>query len=1181
MSKLMRHVALCFIFCTAALFAQSERGTITGTVRDASGAVVPTAKVVLTNTQTGVSSTAPTSANGEYTIPQLQVGIYTVRVEKTGFRPASIIGLEVNASATVRADVSLEVGTSVTAIEVSASALSLSTENSKSSVTINNKLVDELPLVVGGTMRSPFNLAVLTPEAKNVGGDNGFILGGGQAAGYGTNLDGISANTTRALTQSWVAVNAPSIEAITEFTVDTNGFKAEFGQATGGIMSFASKSGTNSLHGTAYEFLRNNALDANNFFNNARSIARPIYKQHDFGFSVGGPVLIPKIYNGRNKTFFFASYEAFRNREGATGAQRTVPTPEMYTGDFRNWVNAEKVPIPIYNPTSQTTDAAGTVTRSVFPNNQIPASLFDPEIVKALGVFRSGTTPAPNNGAAPGTVGFVQNNYLVTGGSVVRPNTKFSVKGDHVFNDKHRISGYWGYNRSFEKPGANGPADLPGLFVNYNDTRRPSDVFRGSWDWNISPTIFNHFYGGGNNWKENHDPPQATVLSGIDWKTKFCAINVADCSQNLVNMNFSNGYSQWGGRANNGSENFIKQFANDVTIIKGKHTIKIGVQAMYQFYNGFGRQCVSGCMTFDFKNTGRPGDTNFTTAGGSPIASMLLGYAADGVAETVRYIGQQWPSYAGFVQTDWRVRSNLMLNLGLRWETMLPPTGENDSWSDFNPTLANPLAGGIKGALIYAGTGEGRQGTRSLADSYFKAFGPRFGMAYTLKEKTVIRASAGLSYGNITTVTGSTHQRGFTLGLNFPDNSNGILPSYLVKNGLPAWSAPPFINPSFANRDAMPWWQGSEATTPPAFVTWNLSIQRQLSPTMVMETSYNASLGSGLQAGLLNYNQLDPKLLTQYGATLLNSRFDSPAAIAAGIRAPYPSFGEAPGLRGTGGWGTQATVRQALRPYPQYSSIDTASGGGDHSGHSTYHAAMIRFEKRYSGGLQFQTSYVFSKLLTDADSYWVGGAAMDHFNRGLEKSIGQFDVPHNFKIGTVYDLPFGKGKRFLANNTAANWVLGGWRVSGTAFYSSGVPLGLSTSNVMPLFSGGLRPIISTYEGWRPQTKGSSFDPFVDRFVQPASFFPAQPGNTFGNQTRYNPKFRQFGNYNENISIAKSFPIKEQIRLDFRAEAFNAFNRVRFGTGSLQLQSNQLGQLTGSGDLLNSPRSMQVALKLYF
>jgi hypothetical protein len=1182
MSRKLRQVALCLALCAASLLAQSERGTITGTVRDASGAVVPDAKVLLTNSQTGVNFTAPSNANGEYTVPQLQVGTYTVRVEKQGFRPASITGLVLNASATVRADATLEVGTSVQAIEISASALALSTENAKSSVTIDNKLVDELPLVVGGTMRSPFNLATMTPEAKNVGGDNGFILGGGQAAGYGTNLDGVSANTTRALTQSWVAVNAPSIEAITEFTVDTNGFKAEFGQATGGIMSFASKSGTNNIHGTVYEFLRNNAIDANNFFNNARNIARPIYKQHDYGFSVGGPVVIPKLYNGKNKSFFFVSYEAFRNREGATGVQRTVPSPEMYNGDFRNWVNAAGVQIPIYNPLTQTTNAAGLVTRQPFPNNQIPASNFDPEIVKALGVFRSGPVPVPNNGAAPGTVGYVQNNFLVTSGTVVRPNTKFSIKGDHVISDKHRVSGYWGYNRAFETPGANGPADLPGLFVNYNDTRRPSDVFRGSWDWNITPTIFNHFYGGGNNFKDNHDPPQATVLSGIRWKDRFCAINVADCDQNLVNMNFSNGYSQWGGRANNGSENFIKQFANDVTIIKGKHTIKFGGQAMYQYYNGFGRQCVSGCMTFDFKHTGRgQGDTNFTTAGGSPIASMLLGYASDGVAETVRYIGQQWPSYAGFVQTDWRVKPNLMINLGLRWETMLPPTGENDHWSDFAPDRPNPLAGNIKGALIYAGTGEGREGTRTLADSNFYNFGPRFGMAYTYKEKTVIRTSAGLSYGNITTVTGSTHQRGFTLGLNFPDQSNGNTPSYLVRNGLPAWSPPPFINPSFANRDSMPWWQGKEATRPPAFVTWNLSIQRQLSPTMVMETSYNASLGSSLQAGLLNYNQLNPQFLTQYGATLLNSRFDSPAAIAAGIRAPYPSFGEPSGLRGTGGWGNQATVGRALRPYPQYNAIDTGGGGGDHSGHSTYHAAMIRFEKRYSSGLQFQTSYVFSKILTDADSYWIGGAAMDHFNRGLEKSIGQFDVPHNFKIGTVYELPFGKGQRFLTGGGPAGWILGGWRVSGNAYYSSGLPLGLSTSNSMPLFSGGLRPIISSYDGWRPAPKNGDFDPFVDRSVQPASFFPAQPPNTFGNQTRYNPKFRQFGNYNENISVSKTFQIKEQIRIDLRGEAFNAFNRVRFGTGSLQLQSNQFGQLTGSGDLLNSPRSMQVALKLYF
>jgi hypothetical protein len=1176
MSKFPRQVALCLALCAVSALAQSERGTITGTVRDASGAVVPGAKVLLTNTQTGVSFNAPSNADGDYTVPQLQVGTYTVRVEKEGFRPASVTGLVLNASATVRADATLEVGTSVQAVEVSASALALSTENAKTSVTMNNKLVDELPLVVGGSMRSPFNLAALTPEAKALGGDNGFVLGGGQAAGYGTTLDGVSANTSRALSQTWVAVNAPSIEAVTEFTVDTNGFKAEFGQSSGGVMSFASKSGTNEIHGTAYEFLRNEKLDANNFFNNGRGIRRPIYKQSDYGASLGGPVWIPKIYNGKNKTFFFASYEAFRNREGAGGSVATVPTTEMYDGDFRNWVDGNNRQIPIYNPIAQTTAADGTVTRPPFPNNVIPRTLFDPVVQQAITAFRSGPTPLPNNGAAPGTLDYVTNNFLITQGSQVSPNTKFSIKGDHSFSEKSRISGYWGYNRTSVVPGANGPNGLPGFFVNYNDTVRNSDVFRGSWDYAFSPTVFNHFYGGGNNWKENHDPPQATVRSGISWKDKVCLGNVPDCDQNLVNFTYSNGYNQWGGAANNGSENFIKMFANDLTIVRGKHTYKIGGQSQFQYYNGFGRQCVSGCVGFDFKHTGVPGQTNFTLAGGSPVASMLLGYANNGSIDTIRYIGQQWPSFAGFFQDDWRVRPNLMINFGLRWETTLPPTGEKDNWSDFAPDRPNPGAGNIPGALIYAGTCDGCEGTRRLAGSYYKAFGPRFGLAYTYKEKNVVRLSYGLSYGNITTVTGSTHTLGFTLTDNQVDSTQGILPRFRVRDGQPLRQYPPFVSPSFGNGREMAWWQGSEATRPPAYQSMNLSLQRQLSSTSVAEVAYNGSLGSRLQAGLLTYNSLNPSVLTTYGAPLLNSRFDSPQAIAAGIRAPFPTFGAL--------WGPAATVRQALRPYPQFLDVNTRNGGGDHSGHSTYHSVMVRFEKRYSSGIQFQTSYVFSKVLTDADSYWADsfGYAIDHFNRGLEKSIGQFDIPHNFKFSAVYDLPFGKGRPFLNQNSVANAILGGWRVSGIAIYASGQPRGLSTTNGLPLFAGANRPIISTYDGWRPDTAGGSFDPAIDRTVQPAGFFPAQPPNVIGNQTRYNPNFRDFGNYNENISISKSIPFKEQIRLDIRVEMFNAFNRVRFGLGSLGLQSTTFGVLSRTaGDQANSPRQLQLAAKIYF
>src|SRR5439155_21501144 len=268
----------------------------------------------------------------------------------------------------------------------------------------------------------------------------GFLLGGGQAASYATTLDGVSTNTSRALQISWVSSNAPSLEAITEFTVDTNGFKAEYGHAGGGVMTFSSKSGTNQLHGSAYEFLRNNDFDANRFFSNSARIPRAIYKQSDFGGSVGGPIWIPKIYNGKDKSFFFFAYEGFRNRVGATAFSTTVPTPEMYKGDFSKCVDSSGKQIPIYDPTTQVISGSGGVTRTPFANNQIPQNLIDPSATKALAVFASGGGQlAPNNGAAPGTAAYVNNNFLVASGSQVSPINKFSIKGDHIFSVKDRI----------------------------------------------------------------------------------------------------------------------------------------------------------------------------------------------------------------------------------------------------------------------------------------------------------------------------------------------------------------------------------------------------------------------------------------------------------------------------------------------------------------------------------------------------------------------------------------------------------------------------------------------------------------------------------------------------------------------------------------------------------------------
>src|SRR5271155_515741 len=412
----------CLIVCFAALaLAQSERGTITGAVRDASGASVPGAAVIITNQDTNVAIRAVSNQDGEFTVPNLPPGTYLVRVEKSGFRPSEERGLSLDAAQTVRADAVLQVGTSTQAIEVQASAVSLQTEDAKSSTTLENKLVNDLPLVVSGTVRTPFDLAAGAPDAKNLGGDNGFAVGGGQVAAYGTTLDGVSANTSRALSKSWVASNSPSIEAIDQFTVDSSGYKAEYGHGAG-VLTFVSKSGTNGYHGSAYEFLRNNDFDANNFFNNASHIANSIYKQNDFGFTAGGPVWIPKVYHGKDKTFFFFSYEGFRNRTGANGTAFTVPTPEMYNGDFSKWVTSTGALIPIYNPLSQVTNPDGSVTRAPFPGNIVPKTLFSPAFQKALGVFQSGgANILPNNGATPGTPAYISNNFLETQGTQIYP----------------------------------------------------------------------------------------------------------------------------------------------------------------------------------------------------------------------------------------------------------------------------------------------------------------------------------------------------------------------------------------------------------------------------------------------------------------------------------------------------------------------------------------------------------------------------------------------------------------------------------------------------------------------------------------------------------------------------------------------------------------------------------------
>ena len=1158
----VRNLVFCSCLAAFSAFAQNERGSISGLLTDQTGAAVASAALSITQTATNAVTRTVSNASGEYSAPNLVPGTYRIDVSMAGFKHFVQQNVTVSAGGTVRIDVVLQLGQVSESVEVTTTAAAIQTENAKVSTTVQNKMVDQLPLVVGGAMRSPFNLVAVAAEARGDG--QRLSVGGGQAAQWDATLDGHSVGTNRSGDTAEAALNTPSVESLTEFSVDTNGFKAEYGQAGGGVMTFASKSGTNQFHGSAYDFLRNDAMDARNFF----AAKRSIYRQNDYGFTAAGPVVIPRLYNGRDKTFFFVSYEGFRNRVGANDTILSVPTPEMYTGDFSKWVDQTNKLITVYNP--NTTRASGTGSiRDPYPGNIIPASQFS---ATAVSIASFGKAVTPNRGFAPGTSGYVRNNYLVSGGTQITPTDKISVKGDQIIGSRQRASILWNTTEFRNKPGPAGAPGLPQPLWNGQIQAWDTEAFRLAHDFTVSPNMVNHLSFAKNTFTKN------SFSANVDqnWSSKVCIKNVVDCNQNFPSINFTE-FTGWGGASYNGTNQPGWGLKDDLSYIRGKHTLKFGFSFQDQHADGFGQQDIAGRADFSFQSTSIPGNTSFPNSGGSSFASFLTGQAFLGRTETIRNVTQRFPYYGLYAQDDFRITRKLIINFGLRFDLTMPPTNAKDEYSDFNPTRSNPAAGNIPGALWFAGNGAGREGKRSLVPGWYGGWGPRIGLAYTLNDKTTIRAGFGRSFSRVTAVQGSGHFAGFIGQYQFNNGSQGVSPTFLLDQGLPAYTLPPSINPSFSNGNTIDYWNGQDATRAPESLSWTLTVQRQLSPNMTMEIGYNASAGVHLQTGLQNLNQVPTKvmndMIAKFGTTqalaILRSDITSATASGAGYREPFAGFKAL--------WGGSATVAQSLRPFPQYSSINTGVQNGDKSGHSTYHAAVLKIDRRLSRGLTFQSSYVFSKILTDSDTYFATGATtQDQYNRGLEKSIGQNDQTHAIKFSSIYDLPFGKGGRWMTTGFLSK-VTGGWRIAGIQVYSSGTPIALTRNNALPIFNTSTRPQVDSYDNWRAPLVGESFDPAVDRFLKPASQFPVQPIG-FGNATRFNPKVRSFWGQQENVSIARTFSVTEKIRMDIRAEAFNIFNRVIFGTGSTSLNAGNFGIVTNTS---NDPRQMQLGLKLYW
>ena len=1167
------------------LMGQGDRGQITGTVTDASGAVVPNAQIAAVQKTTNSSYKTESTSAGAFTLNSLPLGEYSVTVEKQGFKTYIANAVTVTAGGSTGLNVVLQIGATTQSVEITASAQVLQTENARVSSTVSQTLVNDLPVLVNGGSRTPFDIAATTPEVSTAGG---YRIGGGNNA-LGVSLDGSSMAGGKAGADVGDAAPrlSPSVEALTEFTVESSGFKAESGHASGGTISFVSKSGTNAIHGSAYEFLRNQALDARSFFQSTRNV----YKQNNFGATIGGPVYIPKIYNGKNKTFFFLSYEGFRNRNGAsTGSFLSVPTPEMYNGDFSNWVDGNNKLYPIYDPRSQQL-VNGTYVRTPFPNNKINPSDFDPVAAPIAKYLNTELKLAPNRPGSnvPGTSAYVRQNYISSGTSL-QPSDKYSGKFDQNIGSRHHFAALLNHSTTKNDYGPTGSTGLP-IPIGGDVGIYKADTYRANWDYTVTPTLINRFYGGFNHYLENQggtsrqvDQSTATganLLPAGYWKGKgICIPGYPECS--MFPPISTGDFSGWGDTGTNGSDRLVFEMHDDMSKSVGKHSLQWGYMFSNTHYDGFGVQNISGTTGYSFRNTSQAGAANQATGGGNGFASFLLGYVNSDSLDTVRYVTLVYRTHQAYFQDDWKVTPKLTLNIGVRVDYNQAPNNGDHRLSDLYLDRPNPGAGGRLGAIVFAGDGPGREGTSSLIPNWSGAE-PRLGLAYQLNDKTTIRASASRYYGPVEGVNGSSHYLGFVVKSTAADSTNGIQPLWILKDGHPKYNQPPFIDPSVSNgQSAIPFWNGKQGNTPSGELGYSFNIQRQVSSSSSFDLGYMSTLASHLTSNTLAFNQVPYRSLpaglspfTASGRAALGSLVGSANANAAGAVAPWTcAAGDTKCTPFNTLWGSQASVTQAYRPYPMYGSIDSFAGGGARVGHSTYHAMILKYNKRAGHGLTVQASYKLSKMLGDADA---GNG--DMYNLRLLKSIMGGDQTHVVQATYSYTLPFGKGQALLNSGGVPGAILGGWRIAGIHTYASGTPLsvgGAVSFSQLGEISNTIR--ITSYDGWRAPIKGDKFDPNVDSFLN-ASAFPAQTDfSGFGNATRFNPKLRNFPTYNENINLARTFSLKEKAHLEFRAEAFNIFNRVVFGAtgGGNTIANANFGKWQTQA---NSPRRLQLVGKI--
>jgi hypothetical protein len=1144
-------LALCLL--PSPVSAQTVAGQISGLVTDPSGAAIAGASIVVTDIERNVNLRSASNESGFFLVSPLPPGRYRLRAEKAGFRAHLIELVPIATQQKAEVSIPLQLGAVTESVTVSTGAVSIDTASATLSGVVENKRIIDLPL----NGRNVYGLAALTPGVfgfRPAGGNGGvgegfesigrFTVNGGRDSSNAIMMDGVpvtmNANTANMNANSAV----PSVEGVEEFRIQTNAFSAEYGRSGGGILTIATKSGTNTLHGSAFEFLRNSKMDANGWFSNASGAKLATFQRNEFGASSGGPLVIPKVYDGRNKTFWFAVYEGRRQRSASTRFF-TLPTDEQMAGDFSKTLTAAGALRNIYDPFSTTPDPAraGQFLRTVFPGNRIPPSRIDPVAANVIKYYG----PRPN---LPGQANTGQNNFFFQGKAPTDVN-RGTTKVDHNFNDSQRIFfRYTIFQNQNSQPELWAGSGCPdgGCYSNYE--RQQNAALDYSWTIN-STTLLSLRYGFARSildrgsWHKGFRP---TTL-GLPAYTETGADLLAFPEFSVEEMTMPGLLHHWNFRSANQSHTFVGTLSKVV----GSHSLKTGTEIRGNLINHM-QAPWSMNFTFNRGMTQGPDPRVVTANGGFGFASFLLGTGASGSEVHGIRPALESKSFGFYLQDDWKVNRKLTLNLGVRWDFETGLTERYDRYAVFDQTAVSPLSQqtglNLMGGWTFANKGD--RG-RTLKGIEWGKVAPRIGIAYQIRPGTVLRTGGGIFFTTAPYGANNYGTAPFRASTPWVTTVDGVTPTDLLRNPFPNGVLQP---EGSANGLLAALGQGVGSPIPGSMTTpnnaqWNFSIGQDLGKSSVLEVAYAGNKGTHLPLGW-QMDQL-PDSLIRPDAGLLET-------------VPNPFFG----IIKVGALSTPNVQRgQLLTPYPHIPGVSTA---GTSWGNSNFHSLQVSFRKRFSQAGSAVVAYTWSKLIADGgDNAW-DSAGFRNFNcRACERSISPYDYRHRLVTSYTYELPFGKGKQYGTQwNGFMNAVLGQWQVNGIATLSSGSPLQmLTTGNTSQSFGGGQRPDSTG--------KDATLDnPTLDRWFDTTAFsLPAQ--FTFGNMGRMHPSLRSDFVELLDLSVFKRFNIVgERVALELRGESFNALNHPVFGSPNTTVGNAQFGRVTGTA---NAPRQTQFALKL--